>query len=410
MYNEYIKRSLISVFVLLTGFAAFNWLVNPYDIFDAPVYAGVNIEKPAKSTRQRLSKAYVVKKLKPKVIIAGTSRMLVFDPHNQAFSDTVAFNLALPGSSLYEHFRYIQHAHYINKLDTVILGLDPGATGSRIWAGFDEQRLSVDMSNKPQTRNIPTLVYDKVLALLTLSATKSSFKTITYNKQMSEFPKTEAELMLERVSKKGGHRAMFFEYEKNFLKNARKMSTARDCPAPLGQTPTDIYPVYQKLLNFAHQEGIELIILITPEHARHQELRWLTGRWPSLGQWRKDITTLNERVANQTGMSPFPIWDFSGYSKYNTEPVPKAGDSSTLMRWYWEDSHITRAYSDEIINLVYNDNETDLIYNDLAVRLTSDNIEQHYNNLCKKRQEYVRKHQQDINELAELAKETGILK
>jgi hypothetical protein len=82
--------------------AAFNWLINPYDIFNSPEITGLNAYKSEVERHTRLSKVYQLESLKPEVILLASSRGLVVPDVYFSPDDMKAYNLSLTSASTYE--------------------------------------------------------------------------------------------------------------------------------------------------------------------------------------------------------------------------------------------------------------------------------------------------------------------
>ena len=40
------------------------------------------------------------------------------------------------------------------------------------------------------------------------------------------------------------------------------------------------------------------------------------------------------------------LWDFTGFSPYTAEQVPRPGDTRTELQWYWEAGHFKKSLGD----------------------------------------------------------------
>ena len=126
--NSNIKFLLIfflSVGQVLLLIGGFNWWVDPYDIYHPAEYKS---NDPIWVSKQlRLAKAYRVRQLKPQGIVIGASTsQLGIDPDHPGWKEKVypRYNVALPGTNSYESFRYFQHAHALNPIKQLLIGLD----------------------------------------------------------------------------------------------------------------------------------------------------------------------------------------------------------------------------------------------------------------------------------------------
>ena len=128
-------------------------MIDPYGIYQiAPTRAGLNLVKPNPSRYQNEIKLTQVVALKPSVLIFGNSRAEIgFDPEGPSLStsNTMAYNLAIPGTSIstaYGQLAYLLRIGHQPKL--IVIGLEfldfvdpPGATpvavlSNAFWRGF----------------------------------------------------------------------------------------------------------------------------------------------------------------------------------------------------------------------------------------------------------------------------------
>jgi hypothetical protein len=69
------------------------------------------------------------------------------------------------------------------------------------------------------------------------------------------------------------------------------------------------------------------------------------------------------------GGGAVPLWDFSDYSEWTTEPVPASGDRKTPTRWYWEPTHFKKALGALMVRRMFDHDPTPF-----GVLLTPDNV------------------------------------
>ena len=104
---------------------AFTYTMDPYRMY--PEVPGLS---PGTSVDlllvMRLQAPYAVEHVRPDVLITGNSRSATFPPELLAQGNEASYNASLPGASLQEVRRMVEHAHAINPLKQLFLGLDPG--------------------------------------------------------------------------------------------------------------------------------------------------------------------------------------------------------------------------------------------------------------------------------------------
>jgi hypothetical protein len=107
----------------------------------------------------------------------------------------------------------------------------------------------------------------------------------------------------------------------------------------------------RQMVALAHAKDIDLVLVLSPAHARQVETYAAAGLWAQWEQWKRSLVDINEAEAHRTGKPPFALWDFSGYNDATMERFPAAGDL-TLMRWYYESSHFTPQLGERMLDRI----------------------------------------------------------
>lgn len=353
------RRCLVAFAVVALGVAlligTFNWLVDPYHLFEAPLIDGVNLRKPLVGKNTRMIKAWEVTRLRPAAIILGTSRAEVgLDPAHPGWRAQRVYNLALPSARIYETYRYLQHADAQRPLEQVVLALDffmfNGAAPSQ--AGFDEARLDLNGARWPSV----VRWRDLVTTLFSLDGLEASVETIRRQRDIfvpylpsGERHPTEK---WQEIRAAGGHRAAFLrdaEYDMGAADGWVLFSFAY----PLGHRYDTTFEPLRDLLHYCRERGIELHITVSPVHAHKLlEIRQV-GLWDHYEQWKRVLVSMVGEANARPGGKPIALWDFSGLHAFATEVVPPLGDAETRMRWYWEGSHYQRVVGDAMLDRVF---------------------------------------------------------
>ena len=74
VYNKFILKFITAAFLPVLSVGVFNFIVDPYDVFNTPNFFGINHEKPKKDSNDRQFKAIDITRIKPTTIIIGSSR------------------------------------------------------------------------------------------------------------------------------------------------------------------------------------------------------------------------------------------------------------------------------------------------------------------------------------------------
>lgn len=386
-----------------------NYLVNPYSIYNAPRFDGINNNKPLLFKYLRLTKAYAVEHKKPNALIIGSSRAEHgLNPEHPALKQYNAFNLALTGASIYENLRYLQHANAINSLKKVVLAVDlfqfnayrPSA------ADFTEQRLRADYQGNARKVSVFT---DNLATLVSVDATVDSIKTLLQQDNNDNVILANGQVMQPDknalIMRSGGRHEAALHSELNYISHLYFPRPFRKFAFINADKSSNSFTYFNKILSYCHKHKIKLYLFISPVHARQLELIYSAGIWQQFEQWKRLMVRHNEEVAKQHQQSVFPLWDFSGFSSYTTEPVPKLGDKVNMMRWYWESSHYRTELGNLVLDIVldYND-PSHSIADNFGVKITSKNIATHLRYIREGRKNYERKYSEETAEIRLLVK------
>lgn len=384
--------------LLMTGLI--NLMVDPFGIFRMPLWARVNAEKSQFQKYVRMIKAHTVRVVKPQGILLGTSRSEYLDPGHPGWSAAArpTYNLGLQSARIYEVLRYLQHADSQRPLKQVVLALDIFMFDQRVRyeKGFDEARL--DSSPNPDING--AWINDLVMSLLSYDALVESVLTlrnqdplpaVAYLPNGARHPtriQSEIELL-------GGHRKLFLD------------QIGPGTRHPAGRQGYQPYEAFRSILAFCRAKGIDLRILINPEHARILETSWQNGTWQEYEDWKRHLVRiLHEEASQLPRAEPFPLWDFSGFNSITTEELPPLGEVKTTMRWYWEGSHYKPATGNLMLDRLFGLKTARIAdHADFGALLTSSNIEEHLNLTRRLRQAYADSHPVDVEEIRQKIQE-----
>lgn len=362
--------SIISI-IILTGFISvgfFNWLINPFSLYESPNITGLNQDKVDFIKHLRLSKPRALEKTRANIIILGTSRAgRGLSSDHKAFENDRVYNLALPGIGIYEMYRYLQHAHAANKLDKVILTLDFRTFhDNKPSSAFSDTRLLVDNQNQSSgLAYLQTYFFDTMSTLFSVDALGASLKNIKQQDWNSQklFPDGRWDRKTENIN----HQKFFMAYTQSTIERLKEYSK-EDNSRPAG------FSYFRNIISFAHENNIELHMAISPSHAWHWQTYKLMGLQNQFFQLKRKIVSINKQIATRYDKSPFPIWDFSGYNSISIEPVPV--DKDIQMNWFWESVHYKKSLGDLLLSRIFSlENEKLMLDNNIGTLITTRNID-----------------------------------
>ena len=400
--KKYTINLLVSLAVVLLLIAGINWFVNPFDIFYSAEIEGFNKYKPALGRYARLSKTYQVRKLKPDYIFLGSSRALAVPAGYLVPDQMNGFNLALASGSTYEQVRMFQHAHAVNKLKRVVIGIDERLQ-SDVQQEFSEERLAVTPDGAAKVGWSRDDMQDITAGLISFDALQASLKTIKKQPhvKIEEYLRQDK---VKRVFNAGGHRQMFWNMEASIL-HLFKGAGSDSCYQHGDKDENDDTKAryyFQAMLERAYTDNIDFYVFFSPVHARIYETWCIGGMWGQIENTKRDIVAMVEEIAKRFDKKPFPVWDFSGYNSVTTEPVPEKGDRKSLMLGYWEGSHYSRVTAEYVLERMFGGNAA--VPDDFGVLLTGENIDEHLRNIYQQHVEYAASNPRVIEEIGSLVR------
>jgi len=389
-YRSYFTALALGIFIFLGAGVILNCYADPFMYLRAHKIDETINHNPLFREQIRISKANQLALTQPCALILGSSRTEYgLNPAHDGFACKAVYNAAIPSPNMYEIYRYFQHALAVKKPQQVVLPLDFfvfDLSGNENSPDFIEEIFAVDPQGRPQNRYgfdfMKKMTSADVLGwslkrLLNPDADgpyrHNGFRDVSYKARA--FYETDKET----------HRDAFEGSEMSFYKLFADGFDTR-------QNGIDTLEIYNRLLELAYENDVDLRLLISPSHARMYETIAVAGLYERWEDWKREIVSMNEKAAKKYDKTPYVILDFSGYSKYTTEKLPRGSAESKPMTWWWESSHYKSNLGDMVL-------ERALLNKDVAgfgVRLDNHNMEQHLKNIRLGRERWRRDNPQDV--------------
>lgn len=383
-FNRTVLTAIAGLFLLV---AAVNLVVDPLWTFATPRIPGVNEAKPRFSNYVRLGKAYIVGRIAPEVVVAGSSRTeLAIAPGHPHNASRNWYNMALSGASLYEIKRYMDHAMAQGELREALVGLDFYMFSTRLAPkpGFDESILAPDV--RPWDR--AALAFSASMLKITVESLARQWRGTEYDPVSGHDNGRDESLIGEK-----GQRAAF-------LRVVRRVVSKLVPPEPrlFPEDTAETWDRYEQLLEAAHAGGVRMTIFLPPVHAWFLQPYRECGLWGRVEDWKRGMVRMNEAVAARLGREPFPIWDFTGYTALTTEAVPPVDEPDTRMRWFFEPSHCRSELGDLVQDRVYG-MANPLLTDDFGVLLTPQTVEAHLVRDRERQEQWMRSHPEALADI-----------
>lgn len=324
--------------------AALVLLVDPYRLYRLVEAPGFNQAKPQPERYQKQIKLHGARMLGANVLILGNSRAeLGFDPEHPALAapGASAYNLALAGTRLRTARAQLE--------ELAGGGMPPG----RVVVGVEFLDFLVDPRQPSAPRTGPEADDGwnwRFDALFSLASLADAAQTVRLQRLADGRTMTERGFNplfeYRRLAREEGYHAIFRqragEYARAFI---RKPNGLLDRDA--GSSELDDL---RAILRQAAQAGAELHLAIYPYHVQMLAMLEEAGLAPALGPWKAMLAREVAAVRRLHPASRITLWDFSGYSPFQCEPIPAKGDRKGSTRWYWEAGHFKSALGDVMLS------------------------------------------------------------
>ena len=284
MYGRYALTLTGTILLCATCIVAIALLVDPYRLF--PDVSRYGPDKPADLFYYlRLHKPYAIRRVKPDHLIVGSSRSARLAPAELEAGGGVAYNAALPGASLEEVQRVIEHAHAQGGLRTVLFGVDYLMFAN---APVLDPNVFVDARWRRQDAGISDRLGHAYQGVL--DTWRSLFSVDVLVDIWYMLTADEANKRSQRTYSDDGT----WELTSTTRTEAQRVAfMARQVYGDLHENP-DKYSLegLASLLAFAAENDIEVMLFVSPRQAVHLQTLYLAGHWSRYQQWHRDIVAM----------------------------------------------------------------------------------------------------------------------
>jgi len=393
---RYLWLWVMSTLALLFAVVAVNLVVDPYGLFRMVDVPGLNRIKSQAGERAALFKRTGVERMRPASLVLGNSRAEIgFDPESPAWPESArpVFNLALPGAAVAAVAGELAEALRSASPRLVVVGLD--------FLDFRVDPLSDEtFTAQPGDADSFRGLRDRAAALLTLNALADSLATIRAQHEPYPASLTDAGFNPKRdyigVSRREGYFAMFRQRDQE---NARAYLRGPKSVFQTGKRPAPAFDAVDNIIALARARGIALRLVLYPYHVHTLTLFQLTGLWPAYEDWKRELV---RRVDAARGTMDIELWDFTGFSPYTEEQVPRPGDTRTELQWYWEAGHFKKSLGDLLLANMFDKRNN---HEQWGRRLGERNLDEILRQQREARDDYVRAHPDDVAALETLVAE-----
>lgn len=318
-------------------------VVDPYRLYQLVRIPGFSDLRPSPEHDQEAIKLTLARKAGANVYVLGNSRAeWGLDPAVLAkgVAGAVPYNLAISGSGIATSRSEFSYLHSV------------GGTPRRIVMGVEFMDFPVNAAAVPPpvaARNgypIDQLKW-RFDALFSLTALTDVLTTVRVQRGL-EAPLVTANgfnPMLEyaKYARDEGYYAIFRqraeEYASTFVRKPRALAYSATGSSPARDD-------LRAVIDLAGKQGVALQLVIYPYHAQMLAMFERAGLWPVFDAWKEMLAAEVAQAQRSYPGMQIALWDFSGFSSYQCEPIPVKNDKRTSTRWYWEAGHFKKALGD----------------------------------------------------------------
>ena len=354
---------LCAVVFPLTLLAGFNFIIDPYQLLGGPVIEGVNAKKTLLFSKLGNTKPYTFYASDHTSLILGSSRAgAAIDPAHQSLATDSFYNYATPGARPRQDLEKMRSAIATRTIHKIIYSVDFFTFNSfnslpEDYAAEFSKRLSKQSDLWDSPVFLQQVLRDYGSALWSYTALRDSIRTLRQQQEVNSSALAYATvfdngLWVMNYTGQRKQSDVFTQMEQSYLQT--NWFSAEDRYFSFSRrNANDSSPLedYSALLRLAHDNNIELTVVILPVHARLLEILDYAGLWPYFEYWKRQLAAINEETASAMGRSPFTIWDFNGYYPVSTEPVSSDLHAKPL-HWMYDSAHTSVNTGDRILDII----------------------------------------------------------
>ena len=341
---RFCRSWLIALLVLIPLMSGFNIAIDPFMVFGAPRIVGVNDVKPTTLERAELVKHHLLQRVEPQTLMLGTSKVqLGINPRSPLWpaDSGLVFNGGVPGQSLAKTFDEFRDVVARAPLRRVLLLVE---IPDFMWPSDGPTPVGHFL---PSERDD---LYDRFMASMSLDAFRASLSTLMDQNSPYAISMDDDGMMRDglfrEASDKEGASALF---EQKFPTVANLLRGLQYQTALHPNAPIAMIDGLKEMIRLAREKHIALDIGIAPVHADFLQILDADGLWPRYLAAKAAIT----QAVAEAGEDQVPLWDFLGFDRFSTEPVPAHGDMVHKTQWFWEPNHFKVVIGEKMLETMY---------------------------------------------------------
>lgn len=321
-YRRYGLYFTLSIIIFGLCIAGFNYVVNPYLMFNPPALLNIADKKPESDTRVRMFKKYQANFSQYSTLIVGNSRVeMGINPNSASFAEQAVYNLGIPGIGVNGQLAYAEHIMTKQAIDRVFISLD----------FLDFLALSNNTTYKAYTLDLKQ-TEERVASAFSVDATVSSIMTLLNQTKYAPTRLTNgfnpAQDYWPIIKYEG--QAVLFEQKINQVQAGLRGKLWLPNIKYVAQSP--LHQLIATIKKW-QQKGCQVTVFINPYHSEYYQQIKIAGLSRAFKNWRELM-----RLTFETELSA-PFYDFTDLGISKSELT----DDNGYLTYFWEPAHYTQA-------------------------------------------------------------------
>lgn len=340
--SRYLRDLLLTAAAAIALIAAFNLLVDPYSYFGTRDIRGLNVRKPRPDEQIAVVKYEAAARLGADVLVLGNSRADVgFDPEHPVFAGHLAYNLGVPGAGICTAWWNLQALAARQPVHRAIAGIE--------FLDFLTAAPPSDCGPTPSYFQHARLA-DRGRALFTIGGLMMSVRAVRL--QSDPYPDEVTARGFspmrnyDRQATEDGYYVMFEQRAQEYARNFARLPHSLRAPGAASSLELETLRAMVRHA-VANRERLDLVIY--PYHLELLLLIRASDLWPLFEDFKRSVVAIVDEETRVSGRDLVRVWDFTGVSPNQQEPIPPPGNHVAVTRWYWEAGHFKKPLGDLVL-------------------------------------------------------------
>jgi len=353
-----------------------NLTVDPYNCHS---WSSLDLLAPYQSGRgTRIGRGESLYSGSYQVLFAGTSRVQnAFDPAHPLLHDKSAFNASLPKATMMEVASIVEYAIQENPdLESIVLGLD-------YFMFADCEPFADDFY---QSRLYPDRLMWKHSIASVLSSHTTHKSLVSIGDAIKRRP-SQVQFDGKRIPPVNEDRP---SPKSVFEKTLKHYVTSPDFYGGFQYNDAGLHD-FRQVLRTASDNDIRVYCVINCSHATLLESLYQVELWQGWETWKLDLLSIVESVNSEVSQNTshsILLYDFTGFTMHNTEPVSSRATRGDALDWFRDPSHGTFDFGSRVLSVLFDDT-ANVPPDSFGVHLTSSNVGAHLRLIRDERMQWI---------------------